>query len=71
MLFRSIAFEGPVRLLQGMRDEDVPWQHAIRIQERLTAADVRITLFKDGDHRLSSTAQLEELGRTVLALSRV
>lgn len=66
-----IAFDGPVRLLQGVQDEDVPWQHALRIQEKLTSTDVRLTLFKDGDHRLSNPAQLEELGRTVLALSRV
>lgn len=68
VLTKEIAFTGPVRILQGMLDTDVPWQHALRIQEKLSSADVRVTLFKDGDHRLSTQAQLEELGLTVLSL---
>lgn len=71
VLHHPVVFGGPVRILQGMLDEDVPWQRAIKIQSALTSEDVEITLFKNGDHRLSSTAQLEELGRAVDALVRV
>ena len=42
----------PVRILQGMQDPDVPWRHAIRVMDTLAQGDARVTLIKDGDHRL-------------------
>ncbi len=51
----------PVRILQGMKDRDVPWRHAMRLAEALGATDLRVTLTGDGDHRLSSPADLERL----------
>ncbi|MDE2228462.1 MAG: alpha/beta hydrolase [Alphaproteobacteria bacterium] len=69
LLTRSaIAFAGPVRLLHGMRDADVPWQRSLALAERLAAADVQITLVKDGDHRLSRDADLALLTRTLATL---
>jgi pimeloyl-ACP methyl ester carboxylesterase len=53
VLGSSIAVGCPVRILQGVRDPDVPWRHAFRITERLPADDVVLTLVQDGDHRLS------------------
>jgi len=64
----AITFNGPVRLLHGMRDEDVPWQRSLALAERLAAADVWITLVKDGDHRLSRDADLAVLMQTLTAL---
>lgn len=64
----AIPFDGPVRLLHGMRDDDVPWQRSLALAERLAAADARITLVKDGDHRLSRDADLAMLMRTLAAL---
>lgn len=55
----------PLRLLQGMQDEPVPWSHALRIAELVPHGDVRVTLVKDGDHRLSRPQDLELLWRTV------
>ena len=55
----------PVRLLHGQRDPDVPWQLALRIAERLESDDVRVTLIKDGDHRLSRPQDLALLIGTV------
>lgn len=68
MLTQPIRYAGPVRLLHGLDDRDVPWQHAVQIQERLTSADVRLHFFKGGSHQLSSPAQLDALGQTVLDL---
>lgn len=48
----------PVRILQGMRDTDVPWQHALRLVELLGGADMRLTLVKDGEHRMSRAPDL-------------
>lgn len=58
----------PVRLLQGMADPDVPWQHATRLAEHLDSPDLRLTLIKDGDHRLSRPADLSLLTETLAAL---
>ncbi|WP_237478416.1 alpha/beta hydrolase [Lichenibacterium dinghuense] len=56
-----IRAHGPVHILQGMRDEDVPWQHAMRLVEHLAADPVSITLVKDGDHRLSRDEDVARL----------
>lgn len=51
----------PIRILQGMQDPDVPWQHAMKLVEHLAEDDVIVTLIKDGDHRLSRPEDLERL----------
>jgi len=51
----------PVRILQGVKDEDVPWQHAAELVSRLAREDVVLTLIKDGDHRLSRPEDIERL----------
>jgi len=55
----------PVRILQGMQDPDVPWQHVMKLVEHLAEDDVIVTLIKDGDHRLSRP---EDLNRLVAAV---
>ena len=61
MLDTPIPFDGMARILQGMKDDTVPWQHALRLVEALGAADVRLDLIKDGDHRLSRPRDLDLL----------
>jgi pimeloyl-ACP methyl ester carboxylesterase len=51
----------PVRILQGVQDTDVPWQHAMELSARLARDDVVMTLVKDGDHRLSRPEDIERL----------
>src|SRR5262245_12862123 len=51
----------PVRILQGVEDPDVPWQHAVDLSSRLAQDDVVLTMVKDGDHRLSRPEDLERL----------
>jgi pimeloyl-ACP methyl ester carboxylesterase len=65
LLRGTIPLTCPVRLLHGMRDADVPWRTSQRIAERLAGDDVRITLVKDGDHRLSRDQDIALLCRTV------
>ncbi|MEL6372223.1 MAG: alpha/beta hydrolase [Pseudomonadota bacterium] len=62
VLNRPIEVEAPVRVLQGMADPDVPWEHAIRLVETLTSSDIQILMTKSGDHRLSSPEDLARLG---------
>src|SRR3954453_6636650 len=53
LLGGAITVGGPVRILQGAQDPDVPWQHAFALTHRLPADDVVLTMIQDGDHRLS------------------
>ena len=55
----------PVRILQGVADPDVPWQHAKALVARLACDDVVLTLVKDGDHRLSRPEDIERLIQAV------
>jgi pimeloyl-ACP methyl ester carboxylesterase len=60
LLGGSIAIEVPVHIVQGMRDADVPWQHAMALMERLSGNPM-LTLIREGDHRLSSPAELARI----------
>jgi pimeloyl-ACP methyl ester carboxylesterase len=55
----------PARILQGVEDGDVPWQHAKALLARLACDDVVLTLVKDGDHRLSRPEDIERMIRAV------
>jgi pimeloyl-ACP methyl ester carboxylesterase len=48
----------PVRIIQGLRDPDVPWEHALKLVDLLGGEDVRLTLVKDAGHRLSREQDL-------------
>ncbi len=61
LLESSIDFAGPVRILQGMQDPDVPWQHAEKLVSVIRSDDLTLTLIKDGDHRLSRDEDIERL----------
>jgi pimeloyl-ACP methyl ester carboxylesterase len=63
LLREAIPLDGPVRLLQGMADPDVPFAVALRLAEKLR-------LIKDGDHRLSRPQDLALLFDEVTALSQ-
>lgn len=65
ILRQPIPFDGPVRLIHGLDDADVPWQHAMKTVDALTSRDVAVTLIKGGDHRLSEPAQISQILRTV------
>jgi len=69
LLHGEIAVTCPVRLLHGLEDEDVPWRISRRLLERLRSADVRMTLVKGGDHRLSRPADIALLIATVADLA--
>ena len=65
ILRNPIDIQCPVRLLQGIQDADVPWAYSTRITECIAHGDVRTTLIKDGDHRLSRDTDLELLWKTI------
>ena len=65
LLNNSISLNQPVRLIQGLKDKDVPWGTALNLQEKLTSDDVETTLVKNGDHRLSGPHDIKRLTKTL------
>ena len=68
-LDREIPFNGPVRLLHGQDDDDVPPEISLRLAAALRSEDVQVTLVKGGDHRLSRAQDIALLLHTVAALT--
>jgi len=60
----------PVHILQGMKDADVPYRHALKIMEKIIGDDAILTLIRDGDHRLSRPEDLERICSAVSAMSQ-
>jgi pimeloyl-ACP methyl ester carboxylesterase len=69
LLDKPIEVGCPVRILQGVKDPDVPYAHAMKLAACLAQDDVVLTLVKDGDHRLSRPEDLERLIRTITELA--
>jgi len=68
LLGSSIEVGCPVRILQGAKDPDVPWQHAFALVHRLPADDVVLTMIQDGDHRLSRP---QDIARLLAAVAEI
>lgn len=64
---KPLEFDFPVRIVQGMQDPDVPWLHAKKLAEHIRG-DARIELVGDGDHRLSTPADIALLEHTLGSL---
>lgn len=69
VLRAPIPIDRPVRILQGMKDADVPFQHAIRFAEAIQSPDLVLEMSKSGDHRLSTPADLDRLERAVRSVA--
>jgi predicted esterase len=61
----------PVRIIHGMRDDSAPFQRSLRLAGFLETDDLRVTLVKDGDHRLSRPQDLALLFSTLEELCGV
>ncbi len=70
VLSEPLAVGAPVRILQGMKDPDVPHTHALKLVDNLAQDDVVITLIKSGDHRLSEPDNLALLSRSMGMLAK-
>lgn len=66
----EIAIDAPVRLLHGQNDADVPWEISLKLAKALRSADVKVTLIKDGDHRLSRDSDVALLLQTAQTLTQ-
>ena len=57
----SISISCPLRILHGARDDVVPLSVSEDLVHQLAGGDVALTIVKDGDHRLSTSRDLELL----------
>ena len=71
LLDAPIELEMPIRILQGMQDPDVPWEHTFKLVDALQSDDLVFSLIKDGDHRLSRDQDIERLVATCGELAGV
>ena len=69
-LDRRFNFPGPVRLLHGDQDAEVPLEIAVRLKDALVSDDVQLTIVKGGTHRLSAPHELALLEQVTMALCR-
>ncbi|XP_025897454.1 mycophenolic acid acyl-glucuronide esterase, mitochondrial isoform X1 [Nothoprocta perdicaria] len=65
VLNSPIPITCPVRLIHGMKDEDVPWQISLQVANRVLSRDVDVILRKGGRHRLSEKEDTKLLVNTV------
>jgi len=70
LLGTSIGFAGKVHILQGMRDPDVPYDHALKTARQFAAAGLAMDLVADGDHRLSRPQDIAHLVHVVEGMCR-
>jgi len=59
----------PVRIIQGVLDDAVPWTYAQRLVDIISSEDVSFHLVKDGDHRMSRPQDIVHIIHTVLTLA--
>lgn len=60
-----IDIAAPLHVLQGRKDDVVPWRHQVELVERLQGGDITLDLIVNGDHRLSTPADLDRLVEAV------
>ena len=65
LLDKEIPIDIPIHLIHGMEDKDVPFSTAIRIAEKATSKNVKISLLKNAGHGLSQPEELELIYKAI------
>ncbi len=65
LLDKTIPIHCPIRLLHGMKDDDVPYTLSVTLAQKLESDDVQLQLIKRSDHRMSSEEDVAMLERTI------
>ncbi|AAV89388.1 alpha/beta hydrolase fold protein [Zymomonas mobilis subsp. mobilis ZM4 = ATCC 31821] len=68
LMTQKIDIQCPVRLIQGQKDTEVPWQNALMLSEKLASDNIRVTMVKDADHRLSRSSDIHLIINTLSEL---
>lgn len=65
VLGSPLPIKCPVRLIHGLKDEDIPWQISMKISECVVSTDVDIILRKNGHHRMKEQDDIKLIVYTV------
>ncbi|KAF3836500.1 hypothetical protein F7725_029058 [Dissostichus mawsoni] len=65
VLQSPIPITCPVRLIHGLKDEDVPWHISMQVAERILSADVDVILRRQGQHRMSERDDIKLMVYTI------
>ncbi|XP_053310495.1 palmitoyl-protein thioesterase ABHD10, mitochondrial [Spea bombifrons] len=65
LLNSPIPLTSPVRLIHGLKDEDVPWHVSMQIADCVLSTDVDVILRKHGLHRMSEKDDIKLLVYTI------
>jgi pimeloyl-ACP methyl ester carboxylesterase len=71
ILTQNIEINAPIRILHGVLDEDVPFTRSIDLIDKITSENIKLTLIKNGDHRLSQVQDLQTLYETLKEISKL
>lgn len=65
ILQSPIPITCPVRLIHGLKDEDVPWHISMQVAERVLSPDVDIILRRHGQHRMADKDDIKLIVYTI------
>ncbi|XP_007249042.2 abhydrolase domain containing 10, depalmitoylase b [Astyanax mexicanus] len=65
ILQSPIPITCPVRLIHGLKDEDVPWHISMQVAERVLSTDVDIILRRHGQHRMAEKDDIKLMVYTI------
>ncbi len=71
LLDKKLDINIPVRIIQGKKDSDVPWEKANKIYKIISSNDKKIIFIEDGDHRLSKVEELKIIDENIKEVSRL
>lgn len=65
VLQSPIPITCPVRLIHGLKDDDVPWHISMQVAERVLSPDVDVILRRHGQHRMSDKDDIKLMVYTI------
>ncbi|KAK3515510.1 hypothetical protein QTP70_024205 [Hemibagrus guttatus] len=65
LLQSPIPITCPVRLIHGLKDEDVPWHISIQVAEHVLSNDVDVILRRHGQHRMANKDDIKLMVYTI------
>lgn len=65
VLHSPLPITCPVRLIHGLKDEDVPWHISMQVAERILSPDVDVILRRHGQHRMSEKDDIKLMVYTI------
>ncbi|XP_062335855.1 abhydrolase domain containing 10, depalmitoylase b [Osmerus eperlanus] len=65
VLQSPIPITCPVRLIHGLKDEEVPWHISMQVAERVLSADVDVILRRHGQHRMAEKDDIKLMVYTI------